>query len=378
MKNIGIYIHIPFCERKCYYCDFISYANKTNMIEKYITALLNEIIFYSKYKNVYKINTVYIGGGTPSYIHSNYILKILETIKNNFYINKNAEITIEINPGTVDREKLKDYFDAGINRLSIGLQSIDDRMLKLIGRIHNYSEFLYTYNLAKKVGFKNINVDLIIGLPTQTLKDVEIAIREIIKLNAEHISVYSLILEEGTILYKKVKEKELYLPNEILERKMYWKIKKELGKHGFIHYEISNFAKLGYESKHNMSYWNQEEYLGFGVAAHSYINDLRYSNTKNLKEYIENVAKDISKIKTIHEIQTKEDKMNEYMILGLRKIQGIKISEFENKFVENPIYLYRELLSKLVMQQLIEVDGNIIKLTNRGIDLANLVWEEFV
>ena len=374
MKELGIYVHIPFCKRKCAYCDFISFSGKARLIEKYVEALKREINEYKISKEDYVVKTIYFGGGTPSFIESKYIVEILEAIKEKFNISKNAEITIEINPGTVTEEKLKDYYEVGINRISFGLQSTNSQLLKLVGRIHSYSSFLEGYNLARKTGFKNINVDLMIGLPVQTLKDVQKDLSRIIELNPEHISVYSLIVEEGTRIEEKIKNKELYLPSEKLERKMYWEVKNKLEEAGYIHYEISNFAKAGYESKHNLSCWNQEEYLGFGLAAHSYFNNVRYSNTDDFEEYFD--WPENSKI--IHERQTDEDKQKEFMLLGLRKIEGVAISDFKNKFIENPIYLYRETLNKLVTQGLIEVDIDSIKLTNRGIDLANLVWEEFV
>ena len=374
MKELGIYVHIPFCKRKCAYCDFISFSGKARLIEKYVEALKREINEYKISKEDYVVKTIYFGGGTPSFIESKYTVEILEAIKEKFNISKNAEITIEINPGTVTEEKLKDYYEVGINRISFGLQSTNSQLLKLVGRIHSYSSFLEGYNLARKTGFKNINVDLMIGLPVQTLKDVQKDLSRIIELNPEHVSVYSLIVEEGTRIEEKIKNKELYLPSEKLERKMYWEVKKKLEEAGYIHYEISNFAKTGYESKHNLSCWNQEEYLGFGLAAHSYFNNVRYSNTDDFEEYFD--WPENSKI--IHERQTDEDKQKEFMLLGLRKIEGVAISDFKNKFIENPIYLYRETLNKLVTQGLIEVDIDSIKLTNRGIDLANLVWEEFV
>ena len=379
MKELGIYIHIPFCKKKCSYCDFISFSNKTKLIKKYIEALKIEIDKCKTNKESYIVKTIYIGGGTPSFIESKYIVEILNNIKKKFNISEEVEITIEINPGTVTEEKLKDYYNAGINRISFGLQSTRSELLKLVGRIHSYSSFLEGYNLARKIGFKNINVDLMIGLPVQTLEDVKKDLERIIELKPEHISVYSLIVEEGTKIEEKIKNKELYLPSEELERKMYWEVKKKLDEVGYVHYEISNFAKSGYESKHNLSCWNQDEYLGFGLAAHSYINNTRYSNIENLEEYIGvGVAPQGDLKKAIHEIQNKEEKMKEFMLLGLRKIEGIKISDFKNKFIDNPIYLYRESLNKLVTQGLIEIDIDSIKLTNRGIDLANLVWEEFV
>lgn len=374
MKELGIYIHIPFCKRKCAYCDFISFSGHQKLIEPYINSLIREIKNYKIDKENYVIKTIYFGGGTPSFIESKYIVDILNNIKNKFNVLENVEITIEANPGTVDEHKLKDYYNAGINRISFGLQSTRSELLKLVGRIHSYSSFLEAYNLARKIGFKNINIDLMIGLPVQILEDVQKDLERIIELKPEHISVYSLIVEEGTRIEEKIKNKELYLPSEELERKMYWEVKRKLEEVGYIHYEISNYSKPGFESKHNMSCWNQEEYLGFGLAAHSYINNKRYSNTIDFDEYFD--WPENSKI--IHEKQTKEDKQKEFMLLGLRKIEGIKISDFKNKFVENPIYLYRESLNKLTTQGLIEIDIDSIKLTDKGIDLANLVWEEFI
>ena len=374
MKELGIYVHIPFCKSKCIYCDFISFQGKEEMIAKYIDTLLEEISTCDLNKEEYLVKTIYFGGGTPSFIDSKNIESILNILKEKFNLSSDVEITIEVNPGTVTKEKLTEYFRCGINRLSIGLQSTNDNLLKLIGRIHTYQEFLDTYNFAREVGFKNINVDLILGLPTETLQDIEEDLNKIVSLNPEHISCYSLIVEEGTKLEEKIKNRELMLLPEELERKMYWKIKNTLEEKGYIHYEISNFARLGYESKHNLACWNQEEYIGFGLAAHSYINNKRYSNTEDLDKYIEQKGLN----KNVNEIQDKEAKMKEFMLLGLRKISGVKISEFKNRFVENPIYKYRDILSKLVEEELIEIGLDDIKLTNKGIDFANIVWEEFV
>lgn len=375
MKEIGIYIHIPFCIKKCEYCDFVSYCNKEKYVPQYINALKKEI--KNNINKEYKITTIYIGGGTPSSIEENYIADIIETIKLNMNDEnlkefKNVEVTIEVNPGTVTEKKLETYKEIGINRLSIGLQETHDELLKSIGRIHTYEEFLKTYNLARKIGFNNINVDLMIALPNQTIQDIKENLEKIIKLNPEHISVYSLILEEGTPFYNKYNENKIRLPDEELERNMYWYVKNTLENNGYIHYEISNFSKKGFESKHNMNCWNQEEYLGFGVAAHSYNNKIRYSNTNSIEEYIKGSNK------IIHEKQTLEDMQKEYMLLGLRKIEGINIQKFKNKFAQNPIFIFKEQLSKLVDEELIIVDGNEIKLTNKGLDLANIVWEEFV
>ncbi len=375
MKELGIYVHIPFCKQKCSYCDFISYCDKNDLIEKYIKALKQEIKNSSV--NEYEISTIYIGGGTPSYIESKYISEILKTIKQKYNISRNVEITIEVNPGTATKEKLRDYVEAGINRISIGLQSCNNNLLKMIGRIHTYEEFLSTYKLAREVGFKNINVDLMIGLPNQTLDDVKKSLEEISKLNPEHISVYSLIVEEGTPIEKKIANGQLKLPNEELEREEYWEVKKFLESLGYKHYEISNFAKTGYESKHNLNCWEQKEYLGFGAAAHSYMKKTRYSNTENIEKYI-NQEMQSEQLHIVHEVQKEEEQKKEYMLLGLRKIDGVQISSFKNKFGCNPIMEFKNELKKLTQEGLIKIDLDQIKLTEKGIDLANIVWEEFI
>ena len=376
IKNkIGIYVHIPFCKKKCDYCDFISYCGKDDLIEKYVDSVKKEIE-HVKIKS--EITTIYIGGGTPSYIDSKFIVQILEKIKEK-NVAQDAEITIEVNPGTVTQEKLQDYIDCGINRMSIGLQTTNDELLKQIGRIHNYEQFLETYKMAKKVGFKNINVDLMLGLPNQRIIDLKESLENVLRLAPKHISVYSLIVEDGTPIANKIENGKLKLPDDELERNMYWYVKNTLELNGYKHYEISNFAKKGYESKHNMNCWNQMEYVGIGTAAHSYRDITRYSNTEDIKEYIKNVQKgEFEKNRIIHEIQKEEDSKKEFMLLGLRKIDGIKISEFKNKFGDNPIYLYRNELKKLSDEKLIIIQDDSIRLSNKGIDLANLVWEEFV
>ncbi len=378
-KELGIYIHIPFCKRKCYYCDFISYQNKTDLIDKYIESICLEIEDWKKSANLnnYNVTTIYIGGGTPSYIEPKHIASIINKLKE--FINEKVEVTIEVNPGTTTNEKLKEYKSLGINRLSIGLQETHDELLKTIGRIHNFDQFLETYKQARNVVFQNINVDLMIGLPNQTINDIKISLEKILKLKPEHISVYSLILEEGTVLFSQVKEKIIMLPDEEQERNMYWYVKNTLEKNDYKHYEISNFAKSGKESKHNMNCWEQKEYRGFGIAAHSYIEGVRFSNTTNLEEYIKNISKkQFNENLRIHERQKQEGKKKEYMLLGLRKIDGVSITEFKNKYKENPLFIFKSEINDLVNKKLLTVGGDKIKLTNKGLDLANLVWEKFV
>ena len=377
------------------------------MQEKYVEKLLEEI---EENKDLLKnnfISTIYIGGGTPSAIKSELIKKILDKIYDVSRIDKEkVEITIEVNPGTTTKSNLQMYRDCGINRLSIGLQSTDEAILKEIGRIHNYNQFLDTYKWAGEAGFENINVDLMLGLPGQDIEILKNSLENVVNLKPEpkHISVYSLIVEENTKIEQRIGSGELSLPDDEEERRQYHYMKNFLELNGYKHYEISNFAKPGFESKHNMNCWEQKQYVGFGVAAHSYLNGVRYANTTDLKEYLnvdkskknrnvesmENKIKNENKIgkenekvgfknvRIIEEIQNKLDMEKEFMMLGLRKLDGISISKFEQKFGENPIYLFRNELQKLVEEDLLEVDLDDIKLTSKGLDLANLVWEEFV
>ena len=377
--ELGVYVHIPFCVRKCYYCDFISYSNKFEVQEDYIKKLIQEIEDNRDLLKNNEITTIYIGGGTPSSIRTELIKDVLSKIYevSNIKDKSDIEITVEVNPGTVTKDNLQLYKSCGVNRLSIGLQSTNDKILSEIGRIHNFEQFLNTYNWAVEAGFNNINVDLMLGLPNQNISDLKESLEKLVNLNPspKHISIYSLIVEEGTLIEKKISSGELELPNEDDERNQYKYSKSYLELNGYKHYEISNFAKLGYESKHNMNCWEQKQYVGFGLAAHSYINGCRYSNTCSLEEYLCKQSKDVKKI---HEEQNVNDMKKEYMLLGLRKIRGVSISKFKEKFGENPIYLFRNELNKLVDEDLIIIDLDNIKLTNKGLDFANLVWEEFV
>lgn len=377
--EIGVYVHIPFCVKKCYYCDFVSYSNRFNMQELYVKKLIKEIEENKELLKCNELTTIYIGGGTPSSIRPELIRSILNKIYeiSNIENKEKLEITIEINPGTVNKDNLQMYKKCGINRLSIGLQSTDNKILSEIGRIHNYEQFLNTYKYAVEAGFSNINVDLMLGLPNQSIFDLKESLKKLMNLKPrpKHISVYSLIVEEGTEIARKVKNGELELPGDELERNQYKYTKDFLELNGYKHYEISNFSKIGYESKHNINCWEQKQYVGFGVSAHSYVNGCRYSNTCNLEEYLNKNSKDI---KVIHEKQMQNDMKKEYMLLGLRKIDGVCISKFKEKFGENPIYLFRKELQKLVEDELIIIDLDNIKLTTKGLDLANLVWEEFV
>ena len=387
MRKIGIYVHIPFCKRKCKYCDFVSFET-SKYIKEYVDRLLWDIdniqnILIKNDIGVLEkdviIDTIYFGGGTPSVIDSNYIISILDKLKEKFNIDDNAEITIEVNPGTVDEEKLKKYYISGINRLSIGCQETHDNILKTIGRIHNFDEFLYTYNLSRKIGFKNINVDLMLALPGQTIKDLNESLNSIISLNPEHISVYSLILEDDTPLKREIENGILELPSDEIERKMYHKTREILSKNDFIHYEISNFAKKGFYSKHNLNCWNQNEYLGFGLASHSYFNKKRFCNPSNLHKYIAKNSEQLYNINVeIQEIQTKFNEIKEFVMLGFRKIDGINKKDFYKKFNLEINQVFEKEILKLKSENLIEEDELSIKLTVKGLDFANLVFEEFI
>ena len=388
-KEMGLYIHIPFCVKKCKYCDFVSYACQKEKQDVYLKWLIEEIKQVGEGNKIdvqngideqVLVKTIYIGGGTPSILEPEAIEQIMKTILENFQIAEEVETTIEVNPGTVTKEKLEKYYRAGIRRLSIGMQSMNPDLLQMLGRIHTKEEFLQTYQWAREVGFENCNVDIMIGLPNQTMQDVEDTIKQVAMLNPEHISCYSLIVEEGTAMEKEIADGKLVLPEEELERKMYEKAKELLEEAGYIHYEISNFAKKGMASKHNMDCWNQKEYMGFGVAAHSYTNGVRYSNVEDIEEYIANYEKDKWEDNLIfHEKQNKVSMEKEYMMLGLRKLEGVSISAFKRKFVDNPCYVFRRELNYLSEQGLILIeDEDKIKLTKKGLDLANVVFEEFV
>ena len=398
-KELGIYVHIPFCIRKCAYCDFISYPNKLEMQQEYVKKLLEEIDNAKQIINNCNVTTVYIGGGTPSAINSKLIKRILYKIRDVISTKQKAdnvatlegidqeikgylgngiqEVTIEVNPGTVTRQKLEDYFEAGVNRLSIGLQSTSDFLLKSIGRIHTYKDFLDTYNMAVDVGFKNISVDLMIGLPYQTITDIKESIEKItnLSLKPQHISVYSLIVEENTPMERLLNEGKIVLPTDEEERNQYSYVKNTLEQKGYKHYEISNFCLPGKQAIHNTNCWDQKEYLGFGVAAHSYFDRKRFSNTNSLQQYL---SESFESFRTIDEVQSLEDQQKEFMLLGLRKIDGVDISAFKAKFAQNPLFLFRKKIQKLVDEGLLVVDLNQIRLTRRGLDLANIVWEQFV
>lgn len=376
-NEIGLYIHIPFCKAKCFYCDFNSFAGKDELVPTYIEALKAELEYYKKKLYNYKIKTIFIGGGTPSLIETKHVNDLISWCKQNLNIEKSAEITIEANPGTLDFDKLRSYKVMGINRLSMGLQAWQKSLLRKIGRIHSLEEFLQNYKQAREVGFKNINIDLIFGLPGQTLKDWEETVRNVLELDPEHVSCYSLKIEEGTPFGNCIQTGELKEIDDELDREMYYLAKEMFKKLNLKHYEISNFAKPDFECKHNLIYWNQEEYIGIGAGAHSFFEGKRFNNIYDIEKYI---SIDFTKELPVENLCIIDEKeaISEFMILGLRLLDGINKKEFFNKFNRDLHETFGEQLERLLKKKMIEIGNDKIKLTLLGQDLANQVFVEFV
>lgn len=391
MKNLSIYIHIPFCIKKCKYCDFLSYPASEGEQEAYVTLLLTEIEKQSLFYDDYQVISVFIGGGTPSVLEGKAIEAIMRKLKEKFCFVENPEITIEVNPGTVTEDKLALYLQSGINRLSIGLQTADDNELKTLGRIHDYKTFLYTYELARKLGFSNINIDLISAIPGQTYLSYRETLNKILALEPEHISAYSLILEEGTWFYEH--RAELTFPTEDEDRRLYELTGEILSEYNYKRYEISNYAKKGYECIHNKTYWLRGNYVGFGLGAASLVDEVRWKNKSSMKAYEEVLRKQpkqkestlqynsLSQARTRlgEEVQylTIEEQMEEFMFLGLRLMEGVEKQAFKRKFGVTIEDIYGKTLEKLCQEELIIADRRI-RLTPRGIDVSNYVMSEFL
>lgn len=373
MKEISLYIHIPFCKQRCFYCDFPTFAGKEGFREEYIGALVKEI--EEKCSN-YLIKTIFIGGGTPSYLEENELEKLLIAVSKLNLSNK-LEYSMECNPGTVNEDKLKIMKRYGINRISFGLQSCNDKLLKKIGRIHTFDEFLENYNLARKVGFDNINVDLMYGLPNLTIKDWKNTLEKICELKPEHVSAYSLIIEEGTAFYKLYEKDKLELPSEDDERVMDKLTKDILKANGYHQYEISNFALDGRECEHNKVYWLLDEYIGVGSASSSYIDGYRLVNTSNINDYIERISNNISVVIDKYE-NSIEDEMEEFVFMGLRMVLGIDLLKFKRKFGIDINGIYKEVIEKNIKDGLLVVEGNKMFLTAKGMELSNSVMSDFI
>lgn len=373
MKEISLYIHIPFCKQKCLYCDFPSYSGKEKLMDRYIEALNKEIIQEAK---DYNISSIFIGGGTPSYLNSLNLESLLITL-NKLRLNDNLEFTMECNPGTLDKEKLTVMKKYKVNRISMGLQSVNNAILKEIGRIHSYEEFKNNYLLARNTGFDNINVDLMFGLPNQTVEDWRESLESVAKLNPEHISAYSLIIEEGTHFYKLYEEDKLNLPKEDKERSMYLITKEILNKYNYHQYEISNFAKEGKECFHNKVYWKCNEYLGLGASASSFINNKRIKNIDNIENYINRISNDESIIEEIH-VNDIKDNMEEFVFMGLRMNEGIKISEFSDRFGKDIYEIYGDIIEKNISKGLLICNSGKLYLSYKGIEISNYIMSDFI
>lgn len=374
-NKISIYIHIPFCESRCHYCDFCSSLLNRENVEKYFSYLEREINLYRNFLKEKIIDTVFIGGGTPSSVDEKFIVRILKVLSD-FEFSENPEITIESNPNSLSMEKAETYFYSGINRISIGAQSFNDEILKRIGRIHKSEDIFRAVENARAAGFKNINLDLMLALPSQKISDIEKALEEVTKLGVPHISYYSLILEEGTRLYENHIKSPLDFPNESLDRKMYHYVVNGLEKIGLHQYEISNFSKIGFQCRHNMTYWKLRDYISFGLSASSNIKSLRYRNFSDFKNYYEDLDKNEKPIE-FSENLSKNDRINEFIMMGLRLNSGIDLGEFNKRFEEDFLKNYERETEKNIKLGLIEVKENKIKLREKGRDLSNQVELDF-
>ncbi len=381
-KRMGLYIHLPFCVRKCNYCDFVSGIYDDGVKKEYVRALLKEIGSldrkYDTDLSDTEIETVYFGGGTPGSINASFIENIMNTVRDNLRVRDDAEISIEINPGIVDDEKLRIYKANGINRISIGLQSANDDELKLLGRIHTYRDFEECYDMVRNRGFDNVSVDIITALPDQSMEMLDNTLDRLTRKDPEHISAYSLIIEEGTPFYKLYGEggsKREMLLCEDEERRMYYHTERLLSEYGYERYEISNFAKPGYRSRHNISYWKRIPYIGAGLCAAGLINEVRYKNTDDMGKYIAHSDDLLSIDERI--VINREEQMDETVFLGLRMTDGVDIGNFSDRFGVSLKERYKKEIDKLCDQELITIDERILKLTSKGIDYGNYVFSCF-
>ena len=390
----SIYVHIPFCEIKCPYCDFNAYSDVDHLTENLINSIEKEIVYWGTLFKNQKIKSIFFGGGTPSWIESKYIQNIIKIIKENFNLNKDIEITLESNPMDLTKTKIDDYLHAGINRFSVGIQSLNDKTLKFIGRNHNRKEALKSLKNLNDKKANNFSVDIMFGIPYQTVAEIKETVETLIKFNPTHFSSYSFTIEPNTPFHKFVKEKKIKELDEDIYIDIFNTIYSILKNNNYINYEISNWALKGYESTHNTNYWDNNNFLGVGPGAHSYINEIRFSNTKSPKKYIEQIEKCKNNnnlqihnfnefIKTInfiydHEIITKDAKQKEYIIFSLRKNTGLSKSKFKKEFNENIEKFLPENLNNFIDYNLIKTDEDIIKLTDKGKLLSNELFREIL
>lgn len=383
MNPVSLYIHIPFCEQKCLYCDFLSYANHQDYYDAYVKTLCHELIAHSVLMHR-QIDTVFIGGGTPSLLNLAQLSHIVETVNSYFDVRKEAEWTIEANPGTLDEDKAHGIYKLGFNRISLGLQATDNETLKDLGRIHTYEEFLKNYQMLRATGFENINIDLMYALPMKHSTDSEAlksrfiqTLQTVSVLNPEHISAYGLIIEPGTPFHRMDTDGELILPSEDDERELYWLAHRYLTQQGYEHYEISNYAKPGYESRHNLGYWSDKDYLGVGLGAASYLHGERFENCSDLKTYLAADGR-LDNIRTCIQKVDRDRQMEEFIFLGLRKLRGIELGEITKRF--GPVFeeVWKKPYEHCIKEGLLEVHKGMLHLTPKGIDLSNYVFSEFI
>ncbi|MCI9569093.1 MAG: radical SAM family heme chaperone HemW [Lachnospiraceae bacterium] len=394
-RNMELYLHIPFCVKKCGYCDFLSFPADAGVQRRYVEALFREMEQWKEPCRGYEVSTVFVGGGTPSLLEAEWMAEIFDGIRQNFCLAGEAEITIEANPGTLTRKKLDIYKHAGINRLSLGLQSSDNRELAVLGRIHTWEQFLESYRLARESGFQNINVDLMSALPGQSMASWLCTLRRVTELEPEHISAYSLILEEGTPFYERYGHQEekgnrvpdglsladgnealsgISLPDEDTEREMYHRTEEFLKGCGYERYEISNYAKKGRECRHNTGYWTGVPYLGLGLGAASLWEGRRFSNVRELSGYLNGRTTDRDSL----QILTEQDRQEEFFYLGLRMVRGVPLAQFEEQFRRQAEEIYSGVIQKHIRDGTVIVEDGCLRLTSLGMDVSNYVMADFL
>ena len=372
-RPTSAYIHIPFCTQICYYCDFSKVFIKNQPVDEYLEALMTEVRQYK----LPPLRTLYIGGGTPSALSASQLEYLLTHLEKELDLSQLEEFTIEANPGDLTADKITVLKQSACNRVSLGVQTFDDKMLKRIGRSHNERQIYETINSLKAAGFHNISIDLIYALPGQTMEQVVDNVAKALALDIPHMSLYSLILENHTVFMNRQRRGSLHLPNEDVESDMFDYILKELEANGFEHYEISNFTKPGFESRHNLMYWDNVEYYGIGAGASGYLNGMRYRNRGPIQHYLKSI-REKGHSRLHEEILTKEEQMEEEMFLGLRKKSGISIQKFEKKFNLSFEERYGKIVNQLVQEGLLQVEGDQIRMTKQGLFLGDTVAERFI
>lgn len=371
-KPTSAYVHIPFCTQICYYCDFSKVFIKNQPVDAYLQALIREFESY----DIKKLRTLYIGGGTPTSITAEQLEYLLTNLTKHLDLSVLEEFTIEANPGDLTEDKIEVLKNSAVNRVSLGVQTFNDKHLKQIGRSHNEAQIYSTISNLKKAGFHNISIDLIYALPGQTMEDVKENVAKAIALDIPHLSLYSLILEHHTVFMNKMRRGKLQLPKEDLEAKMFEYIISELEANGFEHYEISNFTKPGFESRHNLMYWDNAEYFGVGAGASGYLNGVRYRNRGPIQHYLKAVAEGNARL--AEEVLTKDEMMEEELFLGLRKKTGVSIARFEEKFGLSFEDRYGQIVRELCEQGLLVTDDKVIRMTKKGLFLGDTVAERFI